>query len=148
MRRGDDDEALKPAWWPCSRCRGGLTLHWRGPWVSGVIIELCPACDAHKPAARAFLDWHRDPRILPQFVRGLGDRDHARPRLVPRRRTRSATRATGTPTSRTARAGLTANPKKSGEPLRVLPRRTACASPGVRSAAQPGHGSGAVSLDR
>ncbi|MGW0572986.1 DUF6300 family protein [Streptomyces tauricus] len=69
--RGDDTEARESAWRACSRCAGGLTLYWRGPWVSGVMMELCPACDAHKPAARAFLDWHRDPDrdpgILPQL---------------------------------------------------------------------------------
>ncbi|MFF1680776.1 DUF6300 family protein [Streptomyces sp. NPDC058256] len=67
----NEDEEVKSAWEPCSRCGGGLTLHWHGPWVSGVMMELCPACDAHKPAARAFLDWHRDPdrdpEILPQL---------------------------------------------------------------------------------
>ncbi|GHA73222.1 hypothetical protein GCM10010372_84510 [Streptomyces tauricus] len=35
------------------------------------MMELCPACDVHKPAARAFLDWHRDRDpdrdILPQL---------------------------------------------------------------------------------
>ncbi|MGW1041048.1 DUF6300 family protein [Streptomyces sp. NPDC002547] len=34
-------------------------------------MELCPACDAHRPAARAFIRWHRDadrdPAALPQL---------------------------------------------------------------------------------
>ncbi|MET7830728.1 DUF6300 family protein [Streptomyces sp. NPDC005386] len=46
---------------PCSRCGGELVLRWSGPLVTGVRMELCPACDAHRPAARAFIQWHRDP---------------------------------------------------------------------------------------
>jgi hypothetical protein len=34
-------------------------------------MELCAACDAHRPAARAFIRWHRDadrdPKALPQL---------------------------------------------------------------------------------
>ncbi|MEU7649208.1 DUF6300 family protein [Streptomyces huasconensis] len=55
----------------CSRCHGELLLHWHGPLMTGVWMELCPACDAHRPAARAFIHWYRDadrdPRALPQL---------------------------------------------------------------------------------
>ncbi|MER7982590.1 DUF6300 family protein [Streptomyces sp. NPDC095817] len=44
-------------------------LHWYGPFMTGVWMELCPACDAHRPAARAFIHWFRnpdrDPKALP-----------------------------------------------------------------------------------
>jgi hypothetical protein len=39
--------------------------------MTGVWMELCPACDAHRPAARAFIRWYRDadraPKALPQL---------------------------------------------------------------------------------
>ncbi|MCX5256730.1 DUF6300 family protein [Streptomyces canus] len=35
--------------------------------MTGVWMELCPACDAHRPAARAFIRWYRDPKELPQL---------------------------------------------------------------------------------
>ncbi|MEU6680966.1 DUF6300 family protein [Streptomyces sp. NPDC046925] len=54
---GDDQPAR-----PCSRCGTDLLLHWHGPLMTGVWMELCPACDAHKPAAGAFIRWHRDPQ--------------------------------------------------------------------------------------
>ncbi|MET9915096.1 DUF6300 family protein, partial [Streptomyces sp. NPDC006476] len=50
----DDEETTRP----CSRCGGDLLLHWHGPLSTGVWMELCPACDAHRPAARAFIRWH------------------------------------------------------------------------------------------
>ncbi|MFE6163704.1 DUF6300 family protein [Streptomyces sp. NPDC056486] len=54
-----------------SRCGGELLLHWHGPLMTGVWMELCPAYDAHRPAARAFIQWHRDadhePKILPKL---------------------------------------------------------------------------------
>jgi hypothetical protein len=66
----DPDEDEQPAR-PCSRCGGDLLLHWHGPLATGVWMELCPACDAHRPAARAFIRWHRDadrdPSALPQL---------------------------------------------------------------------------------
>jgi hypothetical protein len=46
---------------PCSRCSGDLLLHWHGPLTTGEWMELCPACDADRPAARAFIRWYRDP---------------------------------------------------------------------------------------
>jgi hypothetical protein len=56
---------------PCSRCGTDLLLHWHGPLATGVWMELCPACDAHRPAARAFIQWYRDPdrdpRALPKL---------------------------------------------------------------------------------
>ncbi|MFE6904022.1 DUF6300 family protein [Streptomyces sp. NPDC057717] len=56
---------------PCSRCGGDLLLHWHGPLMTGVWMELCPACDVHRPAARAFIQWYRDadrdPTALPQL---------------------------------------------------------------------------------
>ncbi|MFI8194515.1 DUF6300 family protein [Streptomyces sp. NPDC085946] len=55
----------------CSRCGGDLLLHWYDPLMTGVWMELCPACDAHRPAARAFIQWHRDtdrdPRSLTEL---------------------------------------------------------------------------------
>ncbi|MGW6145677.1 DUF6300 family protein [Streptomyces sp. NPDC055140] len=66
----DRDKDEQPAR-PCSRCRGDLLLHWHGPLMTGVWMELCPACDAHRPAAHAFIQWHRDsdrdPKALPQL---------------------------------------------------------------------------------
>lgn len=39
--------------------------------MTRVWMELCPACDARRPAARAFIQWHRDaardPKALPQL---------------------------------------------------------------------------------
>ncbi|MFH9065655.1 DUF6300 family protein [Streptomyces coeruleorubidus] len=56
---------------PCSRCGGDLLLQWTGPWGTGVWMELCPACDADRPAAGAFIRWHRnpdrDPKALPKL---------------------------------------------------------------------------------
>ncbi|WP_327411300.1 DUF6300 family protein (plasmid) [Streptomyces sp. NBC_01281] len=46
---------------PCSRCGTTLLLQWNGPLVTGVWMELCATCDAHRPAARAFIDWYADP---------------------------------------------------------------------------------------
>jgi hypothetical protein len=57
---GGEDQDPEPAR-PCSRCSGELLLYWHGPLATGVWMELCPACDAHRPAARAFIRWHRDP---------------------------------------------------------------------------------------
>ncbi|MDX2576654.1 DUF6300 family protein [Streptomyces scabiei] len=66
----DRDGEEQPAR-PCSRCGGDLLLHWHGPLMTGVWMELCPACDAHRPAARAFIRWYRDadrdPTALPQL---------------------------------------------------------------------------------
>ncbi|MFD9444191.1 DUF6300 family protein [Streptomyces sp. NPDC060006] len=68
---GDEDKEDKPARQPCSRCGGDLMLHWHDPWGTGVWMELCPACDADRPAARAFIDWRlnpdRDTTILPKL---------------------------------------------------------------------------------
>lgn len=50
---------------PCSRCEGTLLLHWRGGPGTGVLLELCPACDGRRRAARAFIRWHRDPERDP-----------------------------------------------------------------------------------
>ncbi|MFJ8802842.1 DUF6300 family protein [Streptomyces sp. NPDC102487] len=40
--------------------------------MTGVWMDLCPACDAHNPAARAFIHWYRDPdrgpKALPQLL--------------------------------------------------------------------------------
>ncbi|MYY10002.1 hypothetical protein GT204_14050 [Streptomyces sp. SID4919] len=33
--------------------------------MTGVWMELCPACDARRAAARAFIRWHRDPDCDP-----------------------------------------------------------------------------------
>jgi hypothetical protein len=66
-RRSDAD---RPRQW-CSRCGGDLTLSWKGPGMTGVLMELCPACDADRPAAAAFIWWHldpdRDPDALPRL---------------------------------------------------------------------------------
>ncbi|MGA5442448.1 DUF6300 family protein [Streptomyces griseoincarnatus] len=63
----DDEERTRP----CSLCGGDLLLYWHGPLATGVWMELCPACDAHRPAARAFIRWYRDadrdPADLPQL---------------------------------------------------------------------------------
>lgn len=74
----DQDE--RPAE-PCSRCGGDLLLHWhtplQGPFSRGIILELCPACDASRPAARAYIQWHndlpRDPKKLPQLFEAWQD---------------------------------------------------------------------------
>ncbi|MFC6849933.1 DUF6300 family protein [Streptomyces caelestis] len=56
---------------PCSRCGGDLLLQRNGPWGTGVWMKLCPACDADRPAAGAFIRWHRnpdrDPKALPKL---------------------------------------------------------------------------------
>ncbi|MGX1887123.1 DUF6300 family protein [Streptomyces sp. NPDC055287] len=66
----DGDEDAQPDR-PCSRCGGELLLYWHGPLMTGVWMELCPACDARRPAARAFIQWHwdpdRDPKALPKL---------------------------------------------------------------------------------
>lgn len=46
---------------PCSRCGTTLLLQWNGPLMTGVWMELCTVCDAHRPAARAFIDWYGNP---------------------------------------------------------------------------------------
>ncbi|MFH9969606.1 DUF6300 family protein [Streptomyces mirabilis] len=46
---------------PCSRCAQELLLHWNGPTMTGVWLELCQACDADRPAASALIHWIRDP---------------------------------------------------------------------------------------
>ncbi|MCX4706971.1 DUF6300 family protein [Streptomyces sp. NBC_01373] len=65
--RDDDEQPARP----CTRCGGALLLHWHGPLMTRVWMELCPACDARRPAARAFIQWHRDaardPKALPQL---------------------------------------------------------------------------------
>lgn len=70
MHPADRDDEEQPAR-PCSRCGSDLLLHWHGPLGTGVWMELCAACDAHRPAARAFIRWHRDsdrdPKALPQL---------------------------------------------------------------------------------
>ncbi|MER6274406.1 DUF6300 family protein [Streptomyces sp900105755] len=69
-RPADRDDEEQPAR-PCSRCGSDLLLHWHGPLGTGVWMELCPVCDAYRPAARAFIRWHRDadrdPTALPQL---------------------------------------------------------------------------------
>ncbi|MFK0112078.1 DUF6300 family protein [Streptomyces sp. NPDC091217] len=56
---------------PCSRCGTELLLYWHGPLGTAVWMELCPACDEHRPAARALTHWlrdaNRDPAVLPQL---------------------------------------------------------------------------------
>ncbi|WP_055616342.1 DUF6300 family protein [Streptomyces phaeochromogenes] len=59
--RPDDRDDDEPPARLCSRCGADLLLHWHGPLTIGVWMELCVACDAHRPAARAFIRWHRDP---------------------------------------------------------------------------------------
>ncbi|MEU0032190.1 DUF6300 family protein [Streptomyces sp. NPDC006335] len=54
MRPADRDAERQPAR-PCSRCGVDLLLHMHGPLGTGVWMELCAACDAHRPAARAFI---------------------------------------------------------------------------------------------
>ncbi|MFD8421819.1 DUF6300 family protein [Streptomyces sp. NPDC059466] len=62
----DEDEQQNR---PCSRCGSTLQLQWNGPLMTGVWMELCAACDAYRPAARAFIHWYRDldrdPKALP-----------------------------------------------------------------------------------
>lgn len=49
-------------------------LHWNGPLMTGVWMELCPACAARRPAASAFIRWHRDPDRDPNALpRLFGD---------------------------------------------------------------------------
>ncbi|MFE6904248.1 DUF6300 family protein [Streptomyces sp. NPDC057717] len=56
----DRDENEQPAR-PCYRCGGDLLLHWHGPLMTGVWMELCSTCGAHRPAASAFIQWGRPP---------------------------------------------------------------------------------------
>ncbi|WP_143659728.1 DUF6300 family protein [Streptomyces pharetrae] len=53
---------------PCSRCGDDLLLRWNGPLGTGVWMELCPACDAERPAASALIRWHRDPDRDPKAL--------------------------------------------------------------------------------
>ncbi|MFJ6837336.1 DUF6300 family protein [Streptomyces sp. NPDC091209] len=53
---------------PCSRCGSTLLLQRNGPLMTGVWMELCAACDAHRPAARAFIHWYRDPDRDPKAL--------------------------------------------------------------------------------
>ncbi|MFH9067626.1 DUF6300 family protein [Streptomyces coeruleorubidus] len=79
---GRDERPLQP----CSRCAGDLLVQWKGPWGTGVWMAFCPACDAERPDAGAVIRWHLDPQRFEsaaEAVRGLGDRDRARPRLGP-----------------------------------------------------------------
>ncbi|WP_405503233.1 DUF6300 family protein [Streptomyces niveus] len=62
VRDGEERSAYQ-----CSRCGTGLLLRWRGPLMTGVWMELCPACDAHRPAAR-FIHWYRDPYRDPKAL--------------------------------------------------------------------------------
>ncbi|MFF7379164.1 DUF6300 family protein [Streptomyces massasporeus] len=107
---------------PCSRCGGDLLLHWHGPLMKGVWMERCPACDAYRPAARAFIRWYRDtdraPKALPPAVQGLGDRDYARPRLGPSTSARASRQPRSPTRPHTARTRL--NPHASDvHPLRA-----------------------------
>jgi hypothetical protein len=36
--------------------------------MTGVWMELCPACDARRPAARAFIQWHHGPDRVPNAL--------------------------------------------------------------------------------
>ncbi|WAU81449.1 DUF6300 family protein [Streptomyces sp. Qhu-G9] len=69
--RDAEDEGERPTRRPGSRCGGDLMLHWHGPWGTGVWMELCPACDADWPVARAFIRWHRGPDRDPTILQGL-----------------------------------------------------------------------------
>lgn len=60
----DDDPPARP-----SLCGTHLLLHWHGPLMTGVWMELCPACDARRSAARAFIQWYRDPDRDPKAGR-------------------------------------------------------------------------------
>ncbi|WP_443071242.1 DUF6300 family protein [Streptomyces sp. YIM 132580] len=44
--------------------------------MTGVWMELCPACDAHRPAACSLIQWHRDPgrdpKVLPKLFEDWG----------------------------------------------------------------------------
>ncbi|MCX4657418.1 DUF6300 family protein [Streptomyces microflavus] len=59
-RLGQDDDEQPER--PCSRCGALLLLDWHGPLMTGVWMELCPACDADRPAARAAAERHRQQR--------------------------------------------------------------------------------------
>ncbi|MEU9671618.1 DUF6300 family protein [Streptomyces bobili] len=43
----EDEEPARP----CSRCGTDLLLHGHGPLMTGVWMELCPACDARRSRA-------------------------------------------------------------------------------------------------
>jgi hypothetical protein len=62
--RDEDEQPNRP----CSRCGATLLLQWNGPLMTGVWMELCTTCDAHRPAARAFIDWYGDPDRDPTAV--------------------------------------------------------------------------------
>ncbi|MEV5795891.1 DUF6300 family protein [Streptomyces sp. NPDC060011] len=42
-------------------------------------MDLCPACDAHRPAARAFIRWYRDPDRDPKALPQLLENGNPRP---------------------------------------------------------------------
>lgn len=71
LRPDDRDNEEEEPTRPCSRCGGDLLLYWHGPLGTRVWMELCPACDVNRPAARAFIRWHRDtdrdPAVLPRL---------------------------------------------------------------------------------
>ncbi|MFC9242479.1 DUF6300 family protein [Streptomyces sp. NPDC057136] len=76
----DRDEDQQPAR-PCSRCGTDLLLHWYGPLMTGIWMELCPACDTRRLAARAFIQWYRDPdrdpKALPKLFEDWDETMHA-----------------------------------------------------------------------
>ncbi|MGW6493377.1 hypothetical protein [Streptomyces sp. NPDC055056] len=41
---------------PCSRCGKQRPVEWNSPLMTGVRMELRTVCDAHRPAARAFIN--------------------------------------------------------------------------------------------
>lgn len=61
----EDEESLTR---PCFRCGGDFLLYWHGPLGTRVWMELCPACDAGRPAVRAFVRWYRDTDRYPQAL--------------------------------------------------------------------------------
>ncbi|MFI8233857.1 DUF6300 family protein [Streptomyces sp. NPDC085900] len=63
--RRDDDRRERA----CSDCGGQLLLHWYGPLGTGVWLALCADCEAHRPAAHAFIRWRRG---VCQFTADLG----------------------------------------------------------------------------
>jgi hypothetical protein len=76
--------------------------------MTGVWMELCPACDARRPRDHSVAPRPRPrPEGAAEALRGLGDRDHARPWLGPRPTTRRPAQPTSPPPPRASRTRLT-----------------------------------------
>ncbi|MET7575185.1 DUF6300 family protein [Streptomyces sp. NPDC005492] len=93
-------------------------------------MELCAACDGHRPAARAFIRWHRDtdrdPQALPQLFEDWETETmhaHGWARAQPPEAPLSPPAPTGADRPHTTRTRLITTPWRPSSP--VPPRRPA-----------------------